>query len=205
MKIEDSGERVIPDFMKPTNGLLLEHIARYQFSTHYLKGRVLDLASGSGFGSQMLAKLGKKRIETIVAVDCDPSTVAYAKGRYNHPLVEYRCENAVDPLLPQKLGLFDVIVSFETIEHIEEEQQFLSNVYQLLKPGGVLILSTPFGKGRGKPCGSAFHVHQLTVDEFKNLFNGYTNVKFYGQKGVLIEPTQYDENWYPIGITVCTK
>lgn len=204
MKLEDTGERVIPDFMKPTNGLLLEHVARYHFSTHYIKGRILDLACGSGFGSQMLAKLGKKRIEKIVAVDCDPNTIAYASGRYNHPLVDYRCENAVDPLLPQKLGVFDVIVSFETLEHIEDEQQFLSNVYHLLKPGGVLVLSTPFGKGRGKPCGSPFHVHQLTVDEFKDLFNGYSDVQFYSQKGVLIEPPRPDVR-YPLGIAVCKK
>lgn len=204
MIIENTGERVIPDYMKPTNGLLLEHIARYHFSNHYTKGRILDLACGSGFGSHMLAKLGKKRINQIVAVDCDPKTVAYAQKRYDHPLVEYRCEDAVNPLLPQKLGLFDVIVSFETIEHIEDEQQFLSNVYQLLKPGGVLVISTPYGKGRGIPCGSPFHVHQLTVEEFRNLFTEYQHTSFYGQKGVLIEPPITDF-WYPIGIALCTK
>lgn len=202
--IEYTGERVIPDLMKPANGLLLEHLARYQFSTYYLHGRVLDLACGSGYGSHMLAKIGKKRINQLVAVDYDPHTIEYAHKRYNHPLVEYRCENAIDPLLPQKLGIFDAIISFETLEHIHEEKQFLTNLFNLLKPGGTLIISTPFGKGRGKPCGSPFHVHQLTVTEFHNLFNDYQDVQFYSQKGVLIEPPRTDI-WYPLGIAVCTK
>lgn len=202
--IEYTGERVIPDLMKVDNSLLLEHIARYQFSSYFLNGRVLDIACGSGYGSHMLAKIGKRRMEQLVSIDCDPNTVAYARKRYNHPLVEYRCEDAVDPLLPHRLGTFDVIVSFETIEHIEEEEQFLSNVYQMLKPGGTLVLSTPFGKGRGKPCGSPFHIHQLTVDEFKQLFTNYKKQEFYFQKGVLIEPQRVDVK-YPLGIAICEK
>lgn len=202
--IKDTGERVIPDFMKPLNGLLLEHLARYEFSTFYMKGRVLDIACGSGFGSQMLAKLCKKQIDEVVAVDIDEEIISYAKGRYHHPLVDFRCEDAVDPLLPEKLGAFDVILSFETIEHLENERQFLANLYQLLKPGGVLILSTPFGEGRGLPSGSPFHVHQLTVEEFSSLFSEYQSVEFYGQKSVLIEPPRPNTK-YPIGIAVCVK
>lgn len=200
MLSKDTSERVIPDFMKPANGLLVEHIARFHFSMHDINGRVLDLACSFGFDSQMLAKISKK-LKNIVAVDYDYNTAAYARGRYNDPLAEYLCGDAVHPLLPRKLGVFDVIVSFETIEHIEDEQQFLSNVYQLLKPGGVSILSTLFDKGRRKPCGSPFHVHQLPVDEFKNLFHDFKFVQFYGQKGVLIEPQRPDTP-YPIGLAV---
>ncbi|MBT2640069.1 class I SAM-dependent methyltransferase [Bacillus sp. ISL-41] len=202
--LEFTGERVIPDLMKPANALLLEHLARYQFSSYHLRGRVLDIACGSGYGSQMLAKLGKKRINELIAVDFDPVTIEYAHKRYNHPLVKYRCEDATDPLLPQKLGMFDAIISFETLEHLEEERQFLANLYNMLKPGGTLVLSTPFGKGRGKPCGSPFHVHQLTVDEFNELFPEYKEVKMYYQKGVLIEPP-YPGVKYPLGVAVCTK
>lgn len=202
--IEYTGERVIPDLMKLESGILLEHLARYQFSSYYLEGRVLDIACGSGYGSHMLAKVGKKRIEQLVAVDCDPNTVAYALKRYHHPLVEYRCEDAEDPQLPQKLGTFDMIISFETIEHVEKEEQFLSNLYQMLRPGGTLVLSTPFGKGRGEPCGSPFHYHQLTIDQFKGLFSDYTEKDFYFQKGVLIEPGREGIR-YPLGIAICKK
>jgi 2-polyprenyl-3-methyl-5-hydroxy-6-metoxy-1,4-benzoquinol methylase len=202
--IEFTGERIIPDQLKPTNMLLLEHIARYQFSIRHIGGSVLDLACGAGFGSLILAKTRKKRFEKIVAVDNDAATIAYARGRYHHPLIEYKCENAVDLSLLEKIGTFDSIVSFETLEHIEEEQQFLNNLYQLLKPGGTLIISTPFGKGRGVECGSPFHVHQLTVNEFHALFPQYMEAKFYVQDGVLIEPHN-EEFSYPIGIAVCKK
>lgn len=201
-----TGERVIPELMKPTNGLLLEHLTRYYFSLEYARGRLLDFACGTGYGIHMMAKSRKKVIEEAIGIDIDSETIAYAKKMYYHPLVTYKLENAIDPNLPNKLGSFDTITSFETLEHVVEEEQFLHNVYKLLKPGGTLIISTPFGQGRGKKCGSPFHVHQLTVPEFKNLFSSYSEVKFYGQKGVLIEPLETDRtNHLPIGIAVCKK
>lgn len=204
--LEDTGERLIPDKMKPSNGMLLEHMARYHFSIPYLHGRVLDLASGSGYGTQIMAKLAKKKVSEVIGIDVSTEAVRYASSRYYHPLVHYYQGNATDPNLQDQFGTFDVLVSFETLEHIKEESQFLDNVYQLLKPHGTLILSTPFGQGRGKPCGLPFHVHQLTVKEFRSLFEGYgyQQVQSYFQRGVLIEPEREGIN-YPLGIAVCKK
>ena len=202
--IEYTGERVIPDLMKPSNSILLEHLARYQFSSYYLKGRVLDIACGSGYGSHMLAKLTKKRIDGLVGVDSDPETVAYATKRYHHQKVEYRVGDACDPLLPEKLGRFDTIVSFETLEHVPDEEQFMKNLYEMLNPGGTLVISTPCGQGRGKPCGQPFHIHQLTPDEFDQLFSQYAEVRHYRQIGVLIEPPRSGAR-YPLGVAVCVK
>ncbi|WP_067728815.1 class I SAM-dependent methyltransferase [Oceanobacillus damuensis] len=206
--LKDTGERVIPEKMKITNGLLLEHIARYHFASEYVQGRVLDFASGSGYGSHIIAKLCKNRIQEVIGIDNEKEAVDYAKLTYYHPLSTYLKGDVTDPGLPEKLGTFDTILSFETIEHVRDEERFLSNIYKMLKPGGTLILSTPFGKGRGKPCGSPFHIHQLTVKEFKNLFTGfsYTTTSFFFQKGVLIEPAIPDTNkHYPLGIAVCRK
>lgn len=201
-----TGERVIPELMKPTNGLLLEHIARYQFSFEYAHGRVLDLACGAGYGTHMMAKAKKKQITEAIGIDIDSTSIEYAKKTYYHPLVSYQQGNAVDPALPQQLGLFDTITSFETLEHVHQEDIFLENIYNMLKPGGTLIISTAFGQGRGKRCGSPFHVHQLTVQEFMGLFSKYNEVKYYGQKGVLIEPLHSERKTHlPIGIAVCTK
>lgn len=202
--IKYTGERVIPEVMKPTNGLLLEHIARYQFAILYAKGRILDFACGSGFGSNIIAKAAKNNIEEIVGIDLDEGAIQYARGAYYHPLITYEQENAVDPTLPKRLGQFDLIVSFETIEHVEEEQQFLENIYQMLKPGGTLVISTPFGQGRGMPTTEPFHVHQLTKDEFHDLFSQYSKKEFFYQRGVLIEPGRSGMH-YPIGIAVCSK
>src|SRR5699024_4349879 len=169
--LKDTGERVIPEKMKITNGLLLEHLARYHFASHLVYGRVLDFASGAGYGSHIIAKLGKKTVKEVIGIDNNKDAIEYAKKTYYHPLTTYLEGDVTDPQLTNKLGQFDSLLSFETIEHVKEESQFLDNVYNLLKPGGILILSTPFGYGRGKVCGSPFHVHQLTVEEFRNLFN----------------------------------
>lgn len=201
-----TGERVIPELMKPMNGLLLEHLARYHFAIHYAKGRVLDFACGSGFGSNVIASAKKKEIEKVIAVDIDRETITYAKGKYYHPLVSFQVENCVEPTLPEKIGQFDLIVSFETLEHVDKEDIFMENIYQMLKPGGTLVISTPFGQGRGKPTSEPYHVHQLTEQEFQELFTAYEEVEFYYQKGVLIEPVPGREGrHYPIGMAVCKK
>lgn len=199
-----TGERVIPEMMDPMNGLLLEHIARYHFAIEYAEGRVLDLACGVGYGAQVLAKAKYNDIDEVIGVDVDAEVIRYAQHRYYHPKVRYLQDDALDPLLPEKLGTFDAIVSFETLELLADERRFLANVYDMLKPGGRLILSTPFGFGRGKPTQEAFHVHQLNWSEFHDLFEGYSDKRFYYQKGVLIEPPRGSIH-YPIGIAVCRK
>jgi len=202
--VEDTGERVIPEYMKPSNGLLLEHMARYQFALPYVTGRVLDLSCGSGYGTHMMAKNRKNEIKEVIGIDIDEDIIKYAKANYYHPKSFFQKENAVDPELPEKLGTFDTIISFETYEHIEEEQQLLHNYYTLLRPGGTLIVSTPFGEGRGKECGSPFHIHQIKPEDFRNLFQDYSSAEFYYQKGVLIEPPREGLH-YPLGIAVCKK
>ncbi|SET06052.1 Methyltransferase domain-containing protein [Salinibacillus kushneri] len=204
--LQDTGERVIPDNMDSMNMLLLEHLARYQFSLPHVHGRVLDLSCGAGYGTQFIAKRLKNEIHEVIGIDIDKDVIHYAKGRYHHPKASYYVKDATDPSLPQQLGQFDSIISFETLEHIAKEEKLLQNYYQLLKPGGTLIVSTPFGKGRGKKCGSPFHVHQLTPGEFRDLFTSYQEVSFFYQNGVLIEPHPPKEGvYYPLGIAVSKK
>ncbi|ALX49604.1 class I SAM-dependent methyltransferase [Lentibacillus amyloliquefaciens] len=204
--LKDTGERVIPEKMKATDEMLMEHMARYYFAVEYVYGRVLDIASGTGYGTQLLAKKRKGIVDEVVGVDLETEAIKYAKGAYHHPNATFIEGDVTDSELPEKLGQFDCIVSFETIEHIADEEQFLANIYNLLKPGGKLILSTPFGKGRGKLCGSPFHVHQLSVDEFMGLFPDYASAVFYFQKGPLIEPAnRTDDRHFPLGIAVCRK
>ncbi|MGM8216649.1 class I SAM-dependent methyltransferase [Bacillaceae bacterium W0354] len=204
--IEDTGERVIPKLMDPLNPLLLEHIARYQFALPYMTGRILDLSCGSGYGTHLIAKKCKERIEEVIGIDIDPEIITYAKGEYYHPKSTFIVADATDLSLVNDIGQFDCIVSFETIEHIDDEQAILNNYNHLLKPGGILIVSTPFGEGRGVPSGQPFHVHQLTVDEFQSLFNNhYEEVEFYYQNGVLIEASRREGVHYPLGLAICKK
>ncbi|PXW89208.1 2-polyprenyl-3-methyl-5-hydroxy-6-metoxy-1,4-benzoquinol methylase [Streptohalobacillus salinus] len=207
--LEDTGERVIPENMSITNELLIEHIARYHFALPFItEGRVLDMASGSGFGTHIIAKKKKKVIEEVIGLDIDPDALAYAKKTYYHPKSSFHCADLTGDTLVDRFGSFNTIVSFETYEHIANESAFLTNAYNLLKPGGHLILSTPFGAGRGEPCGSPFHVHQITPDEFKALFRdfNYQQIDYFLQRGALI---QRDDDQvldhYPLGILVLKK
>lgn len=202
--LENTGERIIPEEMPITNGMLLEHLARYYFALYYAKGRVLDIACGTGYGSKIMAKAKKKEINEIIAVDVDGDTLKYARQHHYHPLVQYVQANAEDEILPDQLGFFDVITSFETLEHLESEEIFLNSLYKMLMPGGTLILSTPFGAGRGKPTREPFHYHQLTENEFTDLFKAYGETEFYYQRSVLIEPKREGKH-YPFGIAVCRK
>ncbi|WP_112180597.1 MULTISPECIES: bifunctional 2-polyprenyl-6-hydroxyphenol methylase/3-demethylubiquinol 3-O-methyltransferase UbiG [Paraliobacillus] len=204
--LEDTGERVIPENMSIMNDLLIEHVARYHFALSFISGRVLDFATGTGFGTHIIAKKLKKEIVEVIGFDINNEALEYAKYHYYHPKSSFFQEDVTDLSLPARYGTFDTIVSFETIEHVEAEEQFLSNVYRLLKPGGKLIMSTPFGNGRGKPCGSPFHIHQLTPEEFERLFTDYSTVTHYVQNGALIEPRDHATlDYHPIGIVVCEK
>ena len=205
-----TGERVIPDLMQPTNGMLLEHLARYYFALPYVHGRVLDIACGVGYGTFMVAKSCNKTISEIIGVDLDPETINYAKKRYNQHKTSYFVENVVDPSLPERLGLFETIVSFETIEHLPDENVFIENLYKMLKPGGKLIISTPFGQGKGLPTNEPFHFHQFTKEEFISAFNIFSQVDIFFQRGVTFEYSKDGELpregiHYPLGVLVCEK
>lgn len=201
--MEWTGERIIPKRMKPMNGMLLEHLARYYFASPYASGRVLDIACGVGYGSHMTAKERKREVTGIVAVDNDPDTIAYAAREYHHQKIEYVTADALDPALPERLGLFDTILSFETIEHVEDDRLFLRQLRRMLRPGGTLVLSSPFGRGRGQPTSEPFHKHQLTPEQFRELFEeGFEHVEFYYQRGLTFEQPR-DGVRYFIGIAVC--
>ncbi len=204
--LEWTGERIIPKQLKPTNGMLLEHIARYYFATPYIHGRVLDIACGTGYGCHMIAKERKREITEVIGVDNDRETIEYANREYNHQKVTYAVEDALDPDLPARLGLFDTILSFETIEHLEDDRRFVHSLYQMLKPGGTLVLSTPFGRGRGMQTSEPFHVHQLTPEEFKELFApfSFSEIQFYYQRGVTFEQPREGVRYF-IGVAVCLK
>lgn len=200
-----TGERIIPKLLKPMNGMLLEHLARYYFASSYAVGRVLDIACGTGYGCHMVAKERKREVTELIGVDIDEETIRYASREYHHQKVAYVQGDAADPALPDRLGVFDTILSFETIEHVRDDRLFMNNVHRMLKPGGTLVLSSPFGRGRGMPTSEPFHVHQLTPEQFRELFEGFSHVEFYLQRGVTFEPKPRKGLRYFIGVAVCVK
>ncbi|WP_026672325.1 class I SAM-dependent methyltransferase [Alkalihalobacterium bogoriense] len=200
-------DRINPRNETEVSGLLLEHFARYYFSTPYIHGgRVLDFGCGSGYGSQMIAKILKKEIEEVVAIDIDLPSITEAKAYYYHPLITFLQEDCLNKQLPTTIGKFKTILSFQTVEYILDKTDktiFMENVYELLQPGGTLILSTLLKTNETKVL-EASPIRPLRQQQFIELFTTFSQVEFYYQRGVTIEKHR-DNTHYPVGVAVCRK
>ncbi len=189
-------ERVIPDKMNPKNGLLKEHIARYEFASQLTKGRVLDIACGVGYGTEILRASGEE-IGEIVGVDVDKESIKYAKNHYQYPWTKFLVGNGNDDNFIKSLGSFDTIVSMETVEHIDEDYKFVENLRKLLNPGGLLIISTPFGRGRGVECSNSYHYRQYREEEFRELLaKNFAKVTILHQRDEDIELPKKNKKYY---------
>lgn len=145
------------------------HIARYIFAREKIKdgGIVLDCACGSGYGSQILSKKAKK----VVGVDVDSKTILYAKKHYTSSNIDFIKEDLHN--IDFADNTFDNVVSLETIEHIPEAKPFLIKIKNLLKKGGVVIVSSPMLRYKdGKPyITNPYHINEMPRDEFLSLTN----------------------------------
>jgi GT2 family glycosyltransferase/SAM-dependent methyltransferase/glycosyltransferase involved in cell wall biosynthesis len=176
--IEFTGERFIPEGMETE--ITLEHVHRYLMAARLCEGAVvLDAACGSGYGTGILSS----RAAMAYGVDVDPEAVAYAEAHYGGEKVAYRTASVTD--LPFESDTFDVVVSFETLEHLEQQAEMLAEFRRVLKPQGVLIISTPdkpiYNAALAEP--NAFHVAELTRGEFETLVRErFKTVELYGQR-----------------------
>lgn len=174
VQIEDTGERMIPEFNKGSL-IYAEHITRYKATQQLVdKKIVLDIASGSGYGTKILAEKASK----VFGVDVDTKSVAYSKSKFPADNIEYLVGDGIN--IPLNDSSIDIVVSFETIEHIENYTKFISEVIRVLKPDGLLIISTPndieFAEG------NHFHVHEFTEKELTGLLKEHFKyIDFYYQ------------------------
>jgi 2-polyprenyl-3-methyl-5-hydroxy-6-metoxy-1,4-benzoquinol methylase/glycosyltransferase involved in cell wall biosynthesis len=178
-QIKDDGERMIPAYHSGTL-IYAEHISRYRFAAQFVAGkRVLDVASGTGYGSELLKQAGASE---VIGVDYARDAVAYSLSEHcgGHP--DYVLGDAVR--LPLADRSFDVVVSFETLEHVPEPNHMLAELRRVLKEDGLSVISTP-NKGvylEGNP----FHTHELTYEEFlQSLSAGFKHVQVLSQENWL--------------------
>jgi SAM-dependent methyltransferase len=148
------------------------HKARYRWAVDVLRdvrGPVVDIACGSGYGSHMLAEAG----HAVIGIDTSESAVAEAARVHRHASLTFRRGDAED-LSDFADASIAAVVSFETIEHLHRPRTFLAEIHRVLAPGGVLLLSTPnrllastMYPVRGKP-NNPYHVFEYTLNEFKD-------------------------------------
>jgi SAM-dependent methyltransferase len=114
------------------------HLERYTFAGKYVSDKVVvDCACGTGYGSEMLAQAGARR---VMGVDLDASAIGFAREHHAHDRVRYQVGDALTwmpEVTPQ------VWVSLETVEHLPDAAAYLRSVHDRLGPDGILIASVP--------------------------------------------------------------
>ncbi len=176
-ELESTGERFLPE-MQGT--IALEHLHRYAMAKDFAAGKVvLDIACGEGYGSAVLAGTAAR----VYGVDIAPDAIAHAKGTYHRPNLEFLVGRCAD--IPLPAGAVDLVVSFETIEHHTEHEAMFAEIKRVLRPGGMMIMSSPDKleyTERAKHA-NAYHVKELYADEFQQLVERhFSHVAILGQR-----------------------
>jgi SAM-dependent methyltransferase len=159
-----TGERTIPG-LDIENYWFRRHQVIYRRLAPLCAGReVLEAGCGEGYGADLIAGVARR----VVAVDYDEAAVAHVRGRY--PRVEVMQANLARLPLPD--ASLDVVVNFQVIEHLWDQGQFVAECARVLRPSGLLMMSTPnritFSPGRDTPV-NPFHTRELNAAELTEL------------------------------------
>jgi ubiquinone/menaquinone biosynthesis C-methylase UbiE len=145
-----------------------EHVGRYRFAKGFARGRrTLDIACGDGYGASALGRAGAS---SVIGVDLSAETCELARRKYG---LDARVGDARSIPLPDRS--VDLVVSFETIEHVDDPAAFLSEAARVLTLDGTLIVSTP-NRPVYSPEGTSNPYHQAELDE--NEFLGLLQARF---------------------------
>lgn len=189
--MKPTGERFIPG---QQGSIELEHLNRYYFAVNQidLAGKtVLDIASGEGYGSNILSQYAHQ----VIGVDLSTEAITFAKSKYQVKNLKFVQGNATD--IPLENHSVDVVVSFETIEHHDKHNEMMLEIKRVLKIDGVLVISSPdkFYYSDVPNFKNEFHIKELYYEEFKDLIGGFfKKTIFYSQKVFLGSIIALDEN-----------
>jgi len=184
------GERLYLGKTASDENSIKEHFARYEFAKKHFKPdfTVLDAACGTGYGSDFISDSAKK----IIGIEISDHALSWAKSHYQKPNIEFK-KGDLNKSLDLPSESIDAIVSFETLEHVENQENMLSEFKRVLKPGGMLFVSSPDREILSEKAGdnNKFHIHELSKKEFVNLLQKYFKLEeLYGQTKFVVLP------WY---------
>jgi SAM-dependent methyltransferase len=175
--LEFTGERFTPERVRE---IWYEHFHRYAFARELVGGlKVLDAACGEGYGSALLSTGASQ----VTGVDISDTAVEHATARYPSDKLEFIVSDCLS--LPFSDGEFDCVVSFETLEHMEDHQALMTEFRRVLKPGGFLLISSPDKAvySDQQQNRNEFHLRELYRDEFVSLLRSHFPVcRLWGQK-----------------------
>jgi SAM-dependent methyltransferase len=166
-ELDFSGERYVPG---RHGEIAYEHWHRYAFASLHAAGKVvLDVASGEGYGAALLAQTASR----VHGADISREAVSHARDNYGRDNLHFACASCA--ALPYADASFDLIVSFETIEHVDASAQkaMLAEFRRVLKQDGFLLISSPNRAqySDARDYHNEFHIHELYRDEFATLLS----------------------------------
>jgi ubiquinone/menaquinone biosynthesis C-methylase UbiE len=157
----------------------LAHIERYVWAGPLVSGReCLDDGCGTGYGSHYLVK--RARARSVVGVDLSKEAIDFARRHYRHPALAFHQMNCLELTFPDET--FDVVVSFDVIEHVSKEDQdsFVRETRRVLRKGGILLIGCP--NNTTGTDDNLFHLGPLRASEFSDLLRRhYADVQLFGQ------------------------
>jgi SAM-dependent methyltransferase len=180
-ELEFTGERFTPECVRE---MAYEHWHRYAWAAPLVAGkRVLDAACGEGYGSHLLSASAAE----VIGVDLSMEAVEHARVKYSDSNLSFRQADVTR--LPLEDDSVDVVVSFETLEHLAEQDEMLAEFRRVLRSDGVLLISSPDRKTYSDETGYAnpFHVRELYRDEFEALLaRHFPAFRLFGQKLIFV-------------------
>ncbi len=196
-----TGERFTPECVRE---IWYEHWHRYAFAARFARGRrVLDAACGEGYGAALLARGGAT---SVLGVDVSSAAIEHARQRYGAtPSLRFEAADAtrLDGLPDASL---DLIVSFETLEHVEAQERMLDGFARVLAPGGLLVISSPDKRTYSEEAGfrNEFHVRELYREELEALLaRRFPARRLFGQK-LLFQSAIWDLEAPPAKVDAAT-
>ena len=178
---EIASDKIVSD--NPIHQRLLQ---AYYLAKPYIKGNLLELGCGEGRGVELLAPLA----DNYLALDKIGEVIDELKQKY--PAVDFQ-QAVFPPFSSLEENSFDTIVSFQVIEHVKKDAEFLSEIYRVLKPGGRAVLTTPNIKKT--LTRNPWHEREYTAQQLKTLAQRYfQKVEIRGVAGNEKVMEYYEEN-----------
>jgi len=158
----------------------IEHLHRYAIVTDYIVDKVvLDIASGEGYGSKLMSE----KASFVFGVDIDSNTIENSRLKYQKENLEFRVGSTSE--IPIDSNSIDVVVSFETLEHHDQHDKMMLEIKRVLKPHGLLIISTPdkLFYSDMRNFRNEFHIKELYKNDFLKLMEeNFKEVQLLKQK-----------------------
>lgn len=172
----------------------LEHLHRYALAAELVAGKdVLDIACGEGYGSNLLAASAKM----VIGVDISEPAIRRADAKYQRANLQFKVGSCTE--IPLEDNSVDVVASFETIEHISQHEEMMSELKRVLRTDGLLIISSPdkYQYSDVQDYDNEFHVKELYLNELRELLKThFTFLEIFGQRvyyGSFVAPLNEDK------------